>query len=181
MPKILPALLAEAIGVFALSFVGILAIHHLGGQPSGLIGIALAHGLILAVMISAFAAISGGHINPAVTIGLLVGGKIKAGSAAAYIVAQVIGGVCAGIAILAIFPRDEAIKVIVGGTPAAAERSGATTAAGGVCGDDRDVFSGDCSLGDGGRSTGPQDRRLWHRKPRWRRISWQSGRSPGRR
>jgi len=118
MQKLLPALLAEAIGVFALSFIGILAIHQLGSQPSGLIGIALAHGLTLAIMISIFAAASGGHINPAVTIGLLVGGKIKPGPAAAYILAQVIGGILAGVAILAIFPHATAVDIIAGGTPA---------------------------------------------------------------
>lgn len=118
MPKLLPALVAEAIGVFALSFVGILAIHQLGSQPSGLIGIALAHGLILAIMISVFAAVSGGHINPAVTVGLLVGGKIRPGPAAAYILAQVCGGFLAGVAILAIFPHGQAANVIASGTPA---------------------------------------------------------------
>ena len=69
-------------------------------------------------MISAFAATSGGHINPAVTIGLLVGGKIKPVAALGYIIAQVIGGICAGIAILAIFPHDSAMKIILNGTPA---------------------------------------------------------------
>lgn len=119
MNKLFPALLAEAIGVFALSFVGILAIYQLqGAGPAGLIGVALAHGLILAIMISIFAAVSGGHINPAVTIGLLVGGKIKPGPALGYIIAQVIGGLFAGVAILAIFPHNDALKIILNGTPA---------------------------------------------------------------
>ena len=120
MPRLLPALVAEAIGVFALSFVGILAIHQLGGPnvgPTGLIGIALAHGLILAIMISAFGATSGGHMNPAVTVGLLVGGKIKPGPAAAYIVAQCIGGFLAGVAMMAIFSSQDAARFIAEGTP----------------------------------------------------------------
>ena len=103
MTKLVPALVAEAIGVFALSFIGILAIHELGAVPGGLIGIALAHGLILAIMISVFMAVSGGHINPAVTVGLLVGGKIKIGPALAYIIAQGIGGILAGLVVIAIF------------------------------------------------------------------------------
>ena len=118
MPRLMSALVAEAIGVFALSFIGVMAIYQLGGSPGGLIGIALAHGLILAIMISAFAATSGGHINPAVTIGLLVGGKIKLGEAIAYIVAQVVGGLLAGLAVMAIFGWDKGAGIVAGGTPA---------------------------------------------------------------
>ncbi len=118
MTKLLPALVAEAVGVFALSFVGILAIHELGSVPGGLIGIALAHGLILAIMISAFAATSGGHINPAVTIALLVGGKIKLGPAIAYIIAPCIGGFLAGLVIMAIFNSHNGADLVAGGTPA---------------------------------------------------------------
>ena len=114
MPRLLPALIAEAIGVFALSFVGILAIHNPAG---GLVGVALAHGLILSIMISIFAATSGGHLNPAVTIGLCVGGKIAPGPAVAYIVAQCAGGFLAGLAILMIFAHADAPAIIAGGTP----------------------------------------------------------------
>ena len=71
------ALIAEFIGTFALIFVGVGAI----AAGSGLIGIALAHGLTIAVMASATGAISGGHLNPAVTLGLLLGGKIDAAGA----------------------------------------------------------------------------------------------------
>ena len=58
------------------------------GGASGLVGIALAHGLVVAVMASATAAISGGHVNPAVTIGLLVAKKIDGLNAVGYIVSQ---------------------------------------------------------------------------------------------
>ena len=71
MNKLSPCI-AEAIGTFALIFVGIGAIK----ADPGLLGVALAHGLTIAVMVSATGAISGGHLNPAVTFGLLVGGKI---------------------------------------------------------------------------------------------------------
>ncbi len=72
------ALVAEFIGTFALIFVGVGAIaadYMLGGK-SGLVGIALAHGLAIGVMISATMAISGGHLNPAVTVGAFVAKKI---------------------------------------------------------------------------------------------------------
>ena len=63
---------AEFIGTFTLIFVGVGAIYN---NP-GLLGVALAHGLAIAVMVSATGGISGGHLNPAVTFGVLVGGKI---------------------------------------------------------------------------------------------------------
>jgi len=68
------ALIAEFIATFALVFVGVGAIasDFLNGGQSNLLGIAFAHGLTIAVMVAATAAISGGHINPVVTIGFLV-------------------------------------------------------------------------------------------------------------
>lgn len=64
---------------------------------AGLIGIALAHGCVLAVMISAMGHISGGHFNPAVTFGAFVGNKISGGMAGAYVASQLVGGVVAGL------------------------------------------------------------------------------------
>ncbi len=98
MDKRLQPLLAEAIGTFIFVVIGAGAIitdHYTKGGV-GLIGIALAHGLALSIVISIFGRISGGHINPAVTIGLLVGQKIDAVLAGLYIVAQLIGAFCAG-------------------------------------------------------------------------------------
>jgi len=116
MPRLVPSLVAEAIGVFALSFIGILAIQQLGAVPGGLIGIALAHGLILSIMITATAHISGGHLNPAVTLGLLAIGKIKPPAAIAYIVAQVLGGLLAGLAVI-LMTKDHGAAVVASGTP----------------------------------------------------------------
>jgi len=98
MDKRLQPLLAEAIGTFAFFVIGAGAVitdHYTKGGV-GLVGIALAHGLVLSVMISMFGRISGGHFNPAVTIGVLIGKKIDAPLAGLYIVAQLIGAVCAG-------------------------------------------------------------------------------------
>ena len=71
------ALVAEFISTFALVFVGVgaIAVDNMTGGKSGLVGIALAHGLVLAVMISATMAISGGHVNPAVTIAAWLAAK----------------------------------------------------------------------------------------------------------
>ena len=112
------AFLAEFIGTFALVFVGVGAIvtnNLLEGGP-GLISIALAHGLTLAVMISATAAISGGHINPAVTFGALITGKIDAVNGIGYIIAQCLGGIVAAALIKVVMPTG-ATFVVNMGTP----------------------------------------------------------------
>ena len=108
MEKALKPCVAEAIGTFALCFIGAGAIciaQLMEGRVTnaGLIGIALAHGCVLAVMISAMGHISGGHFNPAVTFGALVGNKISAGMAGAYVVSQLAGGVVAGILLRFVF------------------------------------------------------------------------------
>lgn len=97
-------LVCELIGTFALTFIGAGAILVTAwkGEP-GLVGIAIAHGVILSIVISATMNISGGHINPAVTIGLLVAGRIKPASAAAYVAAQCVGAAIAGTLLMIIF------------------------------------------------------------------------------
>jgi len=111
------ALVAEFVGSFALTFVGILAIRWADGW---LVNIALAHGLILAVLVSACLPTSGGHINPAITVGFLLTGKIKPVAGIAYIVIQLIGGVAAALAVLALFGPDAGEKAVVAGTPSLA-------------------------------------------------------------
>jgi MIP family channel proteins len=100
------AYLAEFVGTFGLCFIGAGAIvtNAMTGGAVGLIGIALAHGLVLAVMVSALGHVSGAHVNPAVTIGLLVGGKIGGGRAVGYIISQLAGGVVAGLLLRVIYP-----------------------------------------------------------------------------
>jgi len=100
---------AEAIGTFTLIFIGIGAIK----AGPGLLGVALAHGLAIAVMVSATGAISGGHLNPAVTFGLLCGGKIDFKGAVMYWASQLIGATLAAFVCLMLFSRG----VVVDGTP----------------------------------------------------------------
>jgi len=99
----LKPLIAEAIGTFTLIFIGIgaIAANYSSNSGLGLTGIALAHGLAIAVMVSATGAISGGHLNPAVTIGLLVGKKIEPLLALFYILAQCLGAILGAILISA--------------------------------------------------------------------------------
>jgi len=89
--------LAEFVGTFALVFVGGAAIMmaQYSGNTAGLLQVALAHGLILALMVSAAMNVSGGHFNPAVTTGLLVARRITPTIAGVHILAQLIGALAA--------------------------------------------------------------------------------------
>ena len=88
-------LLAELIGTFALVFIGAGAASIVGSAADfgGLTAVAFAHGLTLMIFICAYGRISGGHMNPAVTVGVLAVGAITAAEAAGYIVSQIVGGV----------------------------------------------------------------------------------------
>ena len=88
MTNSLKPAIAELIGTFALTFVGAMAIAN--GQ-AGLLGVAWAHGLTLMIMVYSVGAISGAHVNPAVTLGLALGKKIDWGGAVAYWIAQFSG------------------------------------------------------------------------------------------
>ena len=89
------ALGAEALGTFVLLTVG-LGAAILTGDVIGPIGVALAFGITLTGMASALGHLSGGHFNPAVTIGMAVAGRMPLASVVPYIVAQFIGGIAAG-------------------------------------------------------------------------------------
>ncbi len=96
---------AEFIGTFALVFVGgaAIMIARDTNSPAGLVGIALAHGLILAVMVSALMRVSG-HFNPAVTLGFLATRRIDVSMAGVYILGQLIGAIVAAYALKLTFP-----------------------------------------------------------------------------
>ncbi len=104
-----PAVIAEAIGTFLFFFIGagsiVLGDYPAGGGGSGpgLLGVALAHGLALAVLVSALGPISGGHFNPAVTLAAWIMGKVTPMRATAYVVAQLVGALGAGLALKAVF------------------------------------------------------------------------------
>jgi MIP family channel proteins len=83
---------AEVIGTLGLVFVaaGSVVIAS-SGAGDGLLGVALAHAMVLTVLVSSFGHISGAHFNPAVTISVWVAGKIETARAGVYIVAQLVG------------------------------------------------------------------------------------------
>jgi aquaporin Z len=94
---------AEFVGTFALVFVGAGSVAALRGD---LTGIALAHGLVIGVMVSAVGHISGGHFNPAVTLGFLVSGRMKLQLAASYWLSQVLAAVLAALLLTWALPNS---------------------------------------------------------------------------
>lgn len=112
-------LLAEFIGTFALTFVGpgSIILNELTGGAVGLLGIALAHGLTLGTFISGVGHISGGKLNPAVSLGLVAGGKLDILTGIKEIIAQVAGAVLAAYLLHLIYPANAANAVNLG-TPA---------------------------------------------------------------
>ncbi len=102
------AVIAELVGTFLFVFVGAGAVVtasfiHAPGNGIALLIAAFANGLGLALAITIVGHVSGGHLNPAVTIALWVSQRIASSLAVAYIVAQLAGGILAGLALKAIF------------------------------------------------------------------------------
>lgn len=98
--------LAELIGTFALVFVGAGAVLAAGPVLSaGTLEVALAHGLVIAVMVSALSHISGGHFNPAVTLGFLITRRLSVLLAVAYWVVQFAGAALAALLLKWVYPE----------------------------------------------------------------------------
>jgi MIP family channel proteins len=107
---------AEFIGTFALVFIGggAIASATVTRMDAGLVAIALAHGVILAVLVSATMRISG-HFNPAVTIGFLAARRIEPLMAGVYIAAQILAAILAAYALKALLPEQVATAIRLGG------------------------------------------------------------------
>jgi MIP family channel proteins len=112
-------MIAEAIGTFALCFIGILAINvdAISGNDgtASLATIAFAHGLTIMVMVAALGAISGGHFNPAVTAGFVATGRMTPVRGAQYAAAQLLGAVLASLLV-----GWFGLEIVAAGTPALA-------------------------------------------------------------
>ncbi len=125
---------AELLGTFIFVFVGAgsaVATQHVVGVSdpgSALLVAALANGLGLAIGISITMGISGGALNPAVTIGLLLGKKIRAKDVIPYIIAELVGATIAGLLLMAVSPSSVG-SVVHWGAPSL---SGAITVAQGT-------------------------------------------------
>ena len=117
--------ISEFTGMFVFVFVGGAAIMTAKAtqSPSGLVEVALAHGLAMGVMVSALMRISG-HFNPAVTVGFIVTRRIGPMMGALYIVAQVIGAVAASYVLKASFPEAVFVATRGGGQSISLDISG---------------------------------------------------------
>lgn len=130
MPQLTREALAEFIGTFMLVFVGAGAVAATSVYQPGvvIVAAAFAHALILVSIISTYGHISGAHVNPAVTLGLLVGGKIELNKSLIYIAAQFAGGLVAAAV----------LRIVLTDVGAAAEQLGQTTANEGI--NELDIF-----------------------------------------
>jgi aquaporin TIP len=106
---------AEFVGTFTLIFIGAGSIVTAKaiGDPS-LIGIAIAHGVAIAVMVSALGHISGGHFNPAITFGFLITRRIKPALGVVYWLAQLGGGALGALLVRDLLPRAAGNAVHIG-------------------------------------------------------------------
>lgn len=114
---------AEFLGTFWLVFGGcgtaIFAAQHLAdGQDTGLgvgfVGVALAFGLTVLTMAYAVGHVSGGHFNPAVTLGLAMGKRFSWKDVPAYVATQVVAGLVAGVALFVIASGKDGFDAAAG-------------------------------------------------------------------
>ena len=121
--------IAECLGTFVLTFLGCGTAMFLGcTTPAGVVGTALAFGLAVVAMAYTIGGISGCHINPAITLGVALSGRMSWKEACGYWCGQLIGGILAG-----------AVLLLVAGVVAAPDLTGALSSngvanAGGVWG-----------------------------------------------
>lgn len=112
--------MAELFGTFLLVFFGCGAVvmDPFPNAHFGLFGIAVVHGVILSLAVSMTMAISGGVVNPALTVGLWSIGKLNTRDAGVYFGAQVIGAVVAGVLLKLVLPGNVgSLRSIAYGTP----------------------------------------------------------------
>jgi aquaporin TIP len=105
---------AEFIGTFTLIFIGGgagIAVAHLGhANAAGLVAVALANGLAIGIMVTNLGHLSGGHFNPAITLGFLTCRRITASLAGLYWAAQLLGAAVAAFILRALFSQHAVRK-----------------------------------------------------------------------
>ena len=106
--------IAEMFGTFTLVFVGC-GSAVIAGEYIGFVGIAFAFGLTVLAMVYAIGNISGCHINPAITLAMLVAGKIKKRDAGFYVLFQCIGAIIAAAILFGIASGESGYSLAVNG------------------------------------------------------------------
>ena len=107
-PSIVRQVVAEAIGTFAILFIVVATSYLMGGVR---LAPQLTYGLAVAAMAATFAGISGGQFNPAVTLGLLVGGRLSLARSGIIIATQITAAVLACLMLKAVFGKTEIVEV----------------------------------------------------------------------
>ncbi|MGX5695875.1 aquaporin [Agromyces soli] len=105
-------LTAELIGTFILVF-GVIGAAIFSSANTGLLGVAFALGLAVLIGAYAFGPISGGHFNPAVTLGLAVAGRFAWREVLGYIIAQIVGGILASVVLLGVLSMGKNFDILV--------------------------------------------------------------------
>lgn len=110
--------IAELTGTFLFVLAGTAsaAANAASNQGLGYVGVAIAHGLALSILVTATMGISGGHLNPAVTFSMLTVKRIDAKTAGQYVAAQLVGAILASLVVKALLPWG-ATNAVSGGTP----------------------------------------------------------------
>jgi MIP family channel proteins len=118
MASLTRRLTAELLGTFGFVFLGcgVVVANAYPGANIGIGSIALVHGIALAVLVTMTMAISGGLLNPALTVGMLVARRLDLKSAIGYIIVQCIGAVLGAMALKLLFPVGIA-RLVSYGTP----------------------------------------------------------------
>jgi MIP family channel proteins len=116
MSQLTRALTAEFLGTFTLVFIGAGAVvsDNASGGQVGLLGVALAHAMALAVMVTAALRISGGHLNPAVTLAVWLSRRLSSSHALFYVVTQLVAAVVAAMLVKALFPAGAGVLTAYG-------------------------------------------------------------------
>lgn len=106
--------IAELVGTFVLVLIGC-GSAVIAGSHIGFLGISFAFGLAVLVMVYAIGNISGCHINPAITISMLVAGKISGKDTVGYVVAQLLGGFLGALVLYVIASGNADYSLTVNG------------------------------------------------------------------
>jgi len=106
--------LAELIGTFTLVFIGAGAGALASATGGGIVAVALAHGIALAVIVYAWGPISGAHVNPAVTFGVALAGRMSWAKAASYWIVQFLGAAVAAFVLVWLIGKQGGLGATTG-------------------------------------------------------------------